>query len=321
MIKKILLFFVLSAVLISVCSLFGAMDFTLKDIIKNQYIRDLWLEMRLPRCILGFMAGSALAVSGMGFQAVFRNPLAEPFTLGISGGATLGCVVCVTLGLSSFMGVSLLPVFAFGGGAVSVFAVYCLAGMKKSSSPSIMLLAGIGVNFFFSALILLLEYFSSEYSLAKIMHWTMGGVDITGFGKIWEILPFYAVGMFAVCFCGRELNLLSLGEDIAIGRGVNTEKVKKIIFLGASFMVGAVCAVCGPIAFVGMICPHIMRMIFGYDNRVLFWVCGVFGGVFLTLCDTVSRCIIPPSELPVGIITSLLGGPFFIYLLFRKKSL
>ncbi|MBQ7256939.1 MAG: iron ABC transporter permease [Abditibacteriota bacterium] len=318
--KKFIILLLITLIVIFVCSFFGVKNFTPRELFEEE-TRNLWLSMRLPRIVLGFIAGSCLALSGMSFQSLFRNPLAEPFTLGISAGATLGCVVCVTLGITGrILGFTALPLFAFAGALVSVFFVYYLTNIKKNFSTGDMLLAGIGVNFFFSALILMLQYFGREYNLAKIMHWTMGGVDIIGYEKIIEILPFVLIGLFFLFKSTRELNLLSVGEDIAVSRGVNVGAVKKIIFFSSSLMVGAVCAVCGPIAFVGMICPHIMRLIFGYDNRRLVFACFMFGGTFLVVCDTLTRTVIAPTELPVGIITSLLGGPFFIYLLFKKNK-
>lgn len=319
MTKKFVFLIILTAVIFILSSLFGAVRFSISDIIYNESIRDIWLNMRLARIVLGFLAGSGLALSGMAFQSLFRNPLAEPFTLGISGGATLGCVVCVTLGLGVYYSISFLPVFAFLGALISIFLVYFLSRINKSFSVKDMLLAGIGVNFFFSAFVLLLEYFGNEYNLAKIMHWTMGGLDIIGFGKIVQILPFYLIGIFIIFRFAGELNIISLGENIALTRGVSAEKVRKYIFFGTSLMIGSLCAVCGPIGFVGMICPHIIRQFFGWDCKKNSAANMLFGGMFLVLCDTAGRCIISPEELPVGIITSLLGGPFFIYLLCRKK--
>lgn len=318
MTKKTIILIILSLIFLGLCSLFGAMNFGVKEIFANSDARDVWLNMRLPRIVLGFLAGGGLSLAGMSFQAVFRNPLAEPYTLGISSGATLGCVACTVLGVE-ILGFATVSVFAFLGAVLSVTIVYFLAGRGRKFGVAEMLLAGIGVNFFFSAFVLLLEYFGKEYNLAKIMHWTMGGLEIVGFSKILEILPFCLIGIYFIFRNTKELNLLSLGEETAITRGVDTKKVKKHIFFGASLMIGSLCAVCGPIAFVGMICPHIMRMIFGWDTGRLGPACFVFGGVFLVLCDTVGRCIISPAELPVGIITSLLGGPFFIYLLCKKK--
>ena len=316
--KKLFGLIIITMLVFVFSSLFGAMNFSIKDIFTNEETKNLWLNMRMPRCILGFIVGSVLSLGGMSFQAIFKNPLAEPWTLGVSSGATLGCVLCITLGLTGlFFGWGMI-FFAFIFGLLSIFLVYFLTKIKKNFATSDMLLAGIGVNFFFSALILFCQYLGNEYNLTRIIHWTMGGVDIIGYDKILIILPFYVVGIFFVVRNTRELNLLSCGEDIAVSRGVNVSKVKKIIFFSVSLMVGAVCAVCGPIGFVGMICPHIMRLVFGYDNRKLALVCPLFGGGFLVLCDALARSVLAPLELPVGIITALLGGPFFVYLLLRK---
>lgn len=317
--KKVIIFSIISLILIFLASFFGSIKLSLFDIIHNQESFHIWINMRLPRIILGFLAGSALSLCGMAYQSIFRNPLAEPYTLGISTGATLGCVICVVLGITgTFLSIGLLPIFAFLGALLSVIIVYFIS--KNNFSTSYMLLAGIGINFFFSALILLFQYFGNEYNLAKIMHWTMGGLDIIGFDRIYQIIPFYLIGMFFIFRSTRELNLLSISEEIAITRGVNIQKLKKVIFVSSSLMIGSICATTGPIGFIGMICPHIMRLIFGYDNRIISIVSIFFGGLFLVICDVFSRTILIPLELPVGIITSLLGGPFFIYLLINENK-
>ena len=277
---------------------------------------EIWASLRLPRIILGFIAGACLSISGMAFQAVFRNPLAEPFTLGISSGAALGAVVYFSLGLGfSVLGIGGTAVFAFLGALLSITIVYGFIYLKKDFNTSTILLTGIAVNFFFGAVIMLFQFLGSQYNLAKIMHWTMGGLEIIGFNPIHQSLLFVIAGIFIIFLLSRELNLISAGEDIAISRGVDTKKFKGVVFIAASLMVGAVCAVCGPIAFVGMICPHICRLIFGWEHLNLSVACLLFGGAFLVVCDTIARTIIAPVELPVGVVTSILGGPFFIWLL------
>jgi len=299
-----------------ICSLIGSRFINLTDIVSQNDSGDLWIKLRLPRVILGFVAGACLSISGMAFQAVFRNPLAEPFTLGISAGSALGAVIYFTLGWGfSFLGIGGTAIFAFAGAVFSIIVVYGLSQIKKDFSGSTMLLSGIAINFFFSAVIMLFQFLGSQYNLAKIMHWTMGGLEIFGFKPINQSLFFVILGIGIILFSSRELNLFSAGEDIAVSRGVDTKKFKKVIFLAGSLMVGAVCAVCGPIAFVGMICPHICRIMFGWEHAKLSVACILFGGAFLVLCDTIARTIIAPVELPVGVITSILGGPFFVWLL------
>jgi len=320
--KKFLILGILAIVILSICTFIGTMHISISDLFVDSQTTNLWLNLRIPRVLLGFIAGACLAISGMSFQAVFRNPLAEPFTLGISSGASLGAVIYFSLGFGfSILGINGIAVFAFIGSFLSILLVYSLTGIRKNFSTSDMLLSGIAVNFFFSAIILLFQFLGNQYNLGRIMHWTMGGLEVTGFNSIYQSLPFIIVGMFVILYLCRELNLLSAGEDIAVSRGVDVSKTKKLIFFASSLMIGAVCATCGPIAFVGMICPHICRLIFGSEHRILSIACILFGGIFLVVCDTIARTVIAPVELPVGIITSILGGPFFIWLLNTNNKL
>lgn len=292
---------------------FNPIDDNVKSII-------LW-EIRLPRVIMAFIAGAALSLSGMTFQALFRNPLATPFTLGVSSGAAFGAALYVKLGLFfSFLSIPGQPVFAFIGALVSVFIVYSLTRFKKSFSTATLLLAGVAVSFFFSSLILVIQYLSDFTHSFRIIRWLMGGVEIVGFESVYNILPFVTAGIAIIFFLNNELNLLTFGEDIAFSRGVNVQRVKILLYFAASLMVGSVVATCGPIGFVGMMCPHICRLFIGQDHRYLASASLLFGGGFLVMCDAVSRTVIAPAEIPVGIITALLGGPFFLWLLINGKS-
>ena len=313
---KFIILFAIVIFTLCFCSLIGGHFIKVSDILAMNSDGEIWASLRLPRIILGFIAGACLSISGMAFQAVFRNPLAEPFTLGISSGAALGAVVYFSLGLGfSVLGIGGTAVFAFLGALLSITIVYGFIYLKKDFNTSTILLTGIAVNFFFGAVIMLFQFLGSQYNLAKIMHWTMGGLEIIGFNPIHQSLFFVITGIFIIFLLSRELNLISAGEDIAISRGVDTKKFKGVVFIAASLMVGAVCAVCGPIAFVGMICPHICRLIFGWEHLNLSVACLLFGGAFLVVCDTIARTIIAPVELPVGVVTSILGGPFFVWLL------
>ncbi|MCF7818775.1 MAG: iron ABC transporter permease, partial [Kiritimatiellales bacterium] len=257
----------------------------------------------------------------MSFQALFRNPLATPFTLGVSSGAALGAAVFIRFGLAfSILGISGTSLAAFGGALLAVALVYGLTQLKGGFSTTTLLLAGIAISFFFSSLILFIQYVSGLSQSFRIVHWMMGSLTAADYGKLGNLLPFFGVGSLLLVFLHREMNLLMVGEDIAISRGVNVGLVKKLIFLSASLMVGGVVAVCGPIGFVGMMSPHICRLLVGADHRHLTPASFLFGGLFLALCDTLARILVAPSEMPVGIITALLGGPFFIWLLLNRKS-
>jgi iron complex transport system permease protein len=284
--------------------------------------REILLNIRLPRVLCAFAAGTMLALSGMSFQALFRNPLATPFTLGVSSGAALGAAVCIRLGIAiSLGGLSGISLAAFAGALLSIMLVYGLTRLKGGFSTSTLLLAGIAISFFFSSLILFIQYISGLAHSFRIVHWMMGTFTTADFRGLITLLPYLAGGGLLILFLNRELNLLMTGEDLAVSRGVNTALVKKLIFLAASLMVGGVVSVCGPIGFVGMMAPHMCRLLVGANHRHLIPATFLFGGSFLVICDTLSRVLIAPSEIPVGIITALLGGPFFIGLLLNRKGM
>ncbi|MCF7847853.1 MAG: iron ABC transporter permease [Kiritimatiellales bacterium] len=279
------------------------------------------VNIRIPRVLLAFLAGSMLALSGMSFQALFRNPLATPFTLGVSSGAALGAAVFIRFGLAfSILGISSTSFAAFGGALLAVGLVYGLTRLKGGFSTATLLLAGIAISFFFSSVILFIQYVSGISHSFRIMRWLMGSLASADYTRLLNILPFFLAGSLIISFLKRELNLMMTGEDIALSRGVNVALVKKLIFLAASLMVGGVVAVCGPIGFVGMMSPHICRMLVGADHRFLAPATFLFGGLFLVVCDTLARTVIAPAEIPVGVITALLGGPFFIWLLLNRNA-
>ncbi len=280
----------------------------------------LW-QLRLPRVAIAFLAGASLAVGGMTFQAVFRNPLATPFTLGVASGASLGAAIYIHLKLSLvLLGIPGISVFAFLGAAAAILVVYGLARLKRGFSSATMLLAGVAVSFFFSSLILLLQYLGDFTQAYRILRWVMGGLDLgLGFGDAVGMLPLILAGTLIVVYHTHELNLLSIGEELAASRGVEVQRTKAAIFFAASLLVGAVVAVCGPIGFVGLMAPHICRLVVGADHRILAPATWLFGGAFLTTCDTAARTMLAPVELPVGILTAMLGGPFFLYLLLTRS--
>jgi iron complex transport system permease protein len=282
--------------------------------------RIFWV-FRLPRVCVAFLAGAGLAVAGMAFQAVFRNPLATPFTLGVSAGAALGTALYVRLGLAfSLLGISGVSVTAFAGALLSILLVYGLTRMSRGFSSATLLLAGVAVNFFFSSIILFLQYMSDFAGSFRILRWLMGGLEAVGFDQALGILPFVLSGSFILLYLTRELNLMTTGEEMAASRGVNVRITKGMLFFAASLMVGGVVAVCGPIGFVGMMVPHICRLMLGPDHRYLMPATFFFGGMFLTICDLVSRTVLAPAVIPIGIITALLGGPFFLWLLLSPRS-
>lgn len=286
---------------------------------------EIFWRIRVPRVIVGFIAGASLALSGMAFQAVFKNPLATPFTLGVSSGAAFGAALYVKAGL--VFGLAWLPgqsISAFIWATISILLVYGLTRIRRGFSTATMLIAGVAINFFFTSLILFMQYMSDFTQSFRIVRWLMGGVETIGYSSIWTLLPFMGIGSVIVFSSLRELDLLALGDDIAAGRGVEVKRTRRRIFIAASLLVGGVVSVCGPVAFVGMMAPHICRLIVGEGHTRLAPASFLFGGTFLVLCDTLARTVIAPAEIPVGVITSLLGGPFFLWLLIggaAEKSL
>lgn len=282
---------------------------------------DIFWRIRVPRTCISFLAGAGLALSGMAFQSMFRNLLATPFTLGVASGASLGAAVYVHLGFAfSLMGIPGMSFFAFGGAVLAICLVYGLTRVKRNISTSTMLLSGVAVSFTFSSLILFTQYMSTFSHSFRIVRWLMGGIEAVGYTSALHLAPFVALGGAIVLLLSRELNLLMVGEEISLSRGVDVGRTRTLLFFAVSLMVGGVVAVCGPIGFVGMMAPHICRLMIGADHRYLAPAALLFGGVFLTVCDTIARTIIAPAEMPVGVITALLGGPFFIWLLVGRSS-
>ncbi len=279
----------------------------------------LW-QFRIPRVLIAFLAGIGLGLSGMAFQAMFRNPLATPFTLGVSSGAAFGTSLYVKLGLCfTILGIPGPSLSAFLGAILSILLVYGISKTRKGFSTATMLLAGVAINFFFSSLILFIQYMCDFTNTFRILRWLMGSLNVLGFKQFFAMLPFVFCGGIIIAFLANELNLISIGEEIAISRGVALKHIKTVIFFATSLMVGGVISICGPIGFVGMMSPHICRLLVGPNHRDLIPATILFSGVFLTLCDTLARILIAPAEIPVGVITALLGGPFFIWLLLGRS--
>ncbi|HPR82306.1 MAG TPA: iron ABC transporter permease, partial [Pontiellaceae bacterium] len=288
------------------------------DVLHDPMGREILMKLRIPRVLTAFLAGIALATSGMIFQALFRNPLATPDTLGVSGGAALGATVWMRFGAPLlFAGFAGASIAGFFGAMGTVLLVYGLARAKSGFSSATLLLAGIAVNLFFSSLILLMQYFSDPGETFRMIRWLMGGFSVVGFTTPINLAVFTLIGLIIAALLTREMNLLLTGEELAGARGVNVDRTKKWLFFSASLMTGAAVAFCGPIAFVGLMVPHIGRQITGSDHRKLFPSVILLGGAFMVLCDGLARTLLAPVEIPAGLITSLLGGPFFLWLLLR----
>lgn len=279
----------------------------------------LW-KLRLPRLFGALLAGSALALCGAAFQAVFRNPLATPFTLGVASGSAFGVAAATRAGLvvsTAFLPVGSLA--ALAGALVAIGTVWLIARLRPTFSSSVLLLAGVAMSFFFSSLILVLQYTASLGDSYRIVRWLMGGLAGLGYDDVFRMLPFTFAGGLVILLLNRELDLLSTGEDIAASRGVAVPRTRQILFVAASVMVGGIVAACGPIGFIGMMAPHICRLFVGGRHRRLLPMSALFGGAFLAVSDAAARTVIAPIELPVGVLTAFLGGPFFLWLLLRQR--
>ncbi len=278
-------------------------------------------KMRVPRVLAAYLAGAGLALSGLAFQAMFRNPLATPFTLGVSGGASVGAVLAIRFGIAfSFLGLSGTALCAFLGALAAIGLVYGITQMKGDFSTFRLLLAGVAINAFFSSLILFISYTAHTYDAFRLMRWLMGSLSISGYSSAIHMAPFVVVGTAILLLHMHELDLLNTGEDLAQSRGVNVKRTRLVLFFVTSLIVGSVVSVCGPIGFVGLIVPHICRLLIGQNHRYLMPATLLFGGAFLALCDTLARTAAFPAEIPVGVITALLGGPFFLWLLLGASS-
>lgn len=290
--------------------------------LKNNPNRQIVLYARLPRVAGAILAGAGLATSGAVFQAVLRNPLADPFTLGISGGAALGAAVAIRLGLDHVLPAGLLvSLAALAGAMLAVFLVWGLARRGAVVLPATLLLAGVTLSLVTAAVIVLLQYTADLGQGLRIARWAVGSLD----GLRWEILvvtaPLCLAAMAIVLLLARPLNALAAGPDIAASVGVDVKRSLTVSYVSSSLLVGMLVALAGPIGFVGLIVPHVARALGGADHRILLPVCALGGAAFLVLCDTASRLLLSGADLPVGIVTALLGGPFFLWLLRRRGGL
>ena len=271
-------------------------------------------QIRLPRIILAFLVGAGLACCGVVFQGMLRNPLAEPYTLGVSGGAALGA----TIGIISNLGGYWLALCAFSGALLSITTIYLVASRKRFSIPSL-ILSGVILSFLFSSVVLLIFALAKAERVHGAILWLMGDLSSAEPGLLKIVALLIPAGIFLIFLFSREINLLTLGEEKASHLGLQVEGVKKILFLLASVITGACVAASGIIGFVGLIVPHFLRRFTGPNHQVLIPAAVIGGAVFLALSDTLARTLIAPLELPVGVITGIFGGLFFLVFLLRAK--
>jgi iron complex transport system permease protein len=282
---------------------------------------QIFFVARLPRTLAAALVGSALATAGVVFQGLLRNPLATPFTLGVSAGASLGAMLAITFGWTlSFAGLAPVPIASFAGSLGAVGIVYALAQARhRGLSTNVLLLAGVTMNAFFSALILFVQYFADFASGYRTIRWLMGDLDVSGYSPLVAALPLLAVAYAAFAWLPRQLNVLSLGPESAEARGIHVERAQRLAFFSASLATGAAVSVAGPIGFIGIVVPHMVRLMVGADHRLVLPASACFGAAFLVTCDVIARTALAPVELPVGVITAIIGGPFFLWLLVSRR--
>jgi len=302
---------------------FPFLDKIIDPSIISQTSPGIILQVRMPRIVAGALVGAALAASGVVYQGVFKNPMADSYLLGVSAGAAVGASISILFasGMPIF-GFRLVQVAAFFGALIAMLLVYSISRVGSRVPITTLLLCGIAVNFFLYAIVALIEVLAGD-ELTNIVFWLIGGFSNVLWFDIFSVMPIILVGITLSYFYARDLNLLALGEENAQHLGVNVERVKKVLLILASLVTASAVSICGLIGFVGLMVPHITRLVIGPDHRILFPASAIVGAIFLVICDSVARVIATPFastlELPVGIITMLTGAPFFI-LLFKKKK-
>ncbi|GAA0178836.1 iron ABC transporter permease [Clostridium sediminicola] len=287
--------------------------------IKEVY-QKIILMIRLPRILLAGLVGAGLSTVGCSYQGIFKNPMADPYVLGVSTGAALGATIAIIFGFTiSFFGLGIITFSAFSGAIVTIIVVYNIARVGNKVPVVNMLLSGIAVNFFLGSIISLLMVFHRD-NVEKIIFWTMGSFSAADWERVIVITPIIIIGIIMVYIYARDLNIMLTGESSAQSLGINVETVKKQLLLITSIMVASAVSVSGVIGFVGLLVPHAFRLMIGPEHKVLIPYSAVGGAIFLIICDTLARNLIPPTEIPVGAITSLFGAPFFIYLLWKNNK-
>lgn len=295
------------------CTRIGVIDMEWGELIDS----SIFWQLRLPRVILSVLVGGALAVCGATYQSVFRNPLTDPYVLGISSGASLGAAIAIIMGLQSMMwGVGGA---ALAAGLLTVVLIYKISSIGNRMHTTTLLLTGTCFTFLCSAIISFLMVLHQN-KMESIIFWTMGGFSGASWTEVWMLLPIVLVGSTIVTIYGKELNLLLAGSETAQSLGVEVEKVKRILLGVTTLMVAFAVSTSGVIGFVGLIVPHAVRLVTGPDNRRVIPYSVVCGGLLMLVCDTIARTLMPPAELPVGAITALIGAPMFVYLLYKNKK-
>jgi iron complex transport system permease protein len=306
--------------LVSVCLPFiGQVKLDIQSLFGDNTGSFIFWQLRVPVTILSFIVGSTLALAGLIFQNIFKNSLATPYTLGVSSGSAAATVLAIKLNLSlSFLGMNGIYVYGFIGALITIFLIMGIAKFVRSFSIYTLLMSGIALNFFFSSVILLVQYLSDYAQTASVLRWLMGSLDVAGYNEIIFLLPLYFFFIIATFLLRNDLILLSAGDSFAHSKGMNVKAFRVFILIIVSFIVGVVVTIAGPIGFIGLIVPHISRLIFKNDFKAVIYFTIFIGGLLLVLTNFAARNIMSPVYIPVGIITSFIGAPFFLFVLVSK---
>lgn len=276
------------------------------------------LKVRLSRVVLAILVGASLAIAGAGFQAVLRNPLADPYTLGVASGASVGAAFIILFGLQTFIGQWSIPVVAFTTGMTTLFIVYKLASTQGKSQLETLILSGVVVQAFLGAFVSFMVSLSGEV-VNEILYWLMGSLSMRNWDYSLLLLPYLGVVVVILIGFSRSLNLLALGERQAAHLGVHVERAKLIVLVVSTLVTAAAVSVSGVIGFVGLVVPHLVRLIVGPDYRIIIPISTIVGGIYVLWADTIARIALSPREIPLGVVTAIIGAPFFAYLLNKHK--
>jgi iron complex transport system permease protein len=276
------------------------------------------MKVRFSRVVLAVLVGASLAVAGAGFQGVLRNPLADPYTLGVASGSSVGAAFIILFGLQHAVGQWTIPLVAFATGGMTLFAVFRLASHAGKTKVETLILAGVVVNAFLGAFVSFMVSLSNKV-VNEIVYWLMGSLSMRSWDYSAVLLPYFIIGSLVIWWHVRALNLLSLGERQAAHLGVDLERTKIIVLTVSTLLTAAAVSVCGVVGFVGLVVPHLVRLTVGPDYRLIVPLSALTGGIYVLWSDTLARMVLSPKEIPLGVVTALLGAPFFAYLLRKRK--
>jgi iron complex transport system permease protein len=299
----------------------GQQHIEFRSVLSDPFSHTLFFRLRLPRVLMGALIGASLALVGAALQALFRNRLADPYTLGVQGGGALGASVAIALGWSAHvLGIPMVFVASFAGAMVAVVVVKTIASSGVVVLPGALLLSGVVVNLVAGAAVLTIQYIVDPAAALRILRWIIGSLDVVGMEPVVQMFVLLVPAWLALLALSRQLHLMAIDEDTAATLGVNVGRCETLVFLLGAFIVGVTVSMGGAIGFVGLIVPHAVRLMFGEDLRLVLPGSLLAGAAFLVLADALARALLPSGELPVGAITGLLGGPVFLWLLRRRQQ-